>query len=275
MDDNNSNPLSQLALLRALQQASSGPAADELVKADPSQFHKTVSQAAEANPMIKANVTPYSAEEYSKFKTFLTPDQQSGYAVKPGAMTEAGKDELISVFSKQKGRGNDILKHAVDVGKVKQLDAFDINNKLPSLYGQEFNETSRYKFDPQYAPSDWDYEKLGKPDVIGMQLDNSPSKVLKRTGRQVASATMKNIAKAALPVAVAHAAVTSPTVDSFLGDLLIPGGLEQAGSTFDDKQMITERQALENYNNSPAAKDVNKDGMRTRLLRELAGKIEK
>lgn len=251
MDDNN-NSVNQLALLRALQQASSAPAAEELMKANPSEFHNIVTGAAENNPMIKANVTPYSADDYAKFKTYLTADKQSGYAIKPGHMTEAGADELISVFSKQKGRGNDILKHAVDVGKAKQLDAFDINNKLPSLYGKEFTETSRFKFDPQYAPQDWDYKKLGTPDVIGMKLDESPLKTLTRGARQVGSA----IGKTAMPALALGAASYSETLDDALTDTLVPGGVEGAGmSAIDDKRMLAEIKAAQNYEKSPAFAD--------------------
>jgi hypothetical protein len=255
VDDNNKRSLQQLAALRLAQQLSAKPAAEDLLKADPSEFHKVVSQAAETNPMIKANVTPYSADDYANFKTFLSADKQSGYAVKPARMTEAGSDELISVFSKQKGRGNDILQHAVDVGKAKQLDAFDINNKLPSLYGQEFKETSRFKFDPQYAPENWDYEKLGTPDVIGMKLDDSLGKVAKRGARQVGKAALKALPAAAL---VAGAAM-SPTADAAIADTLVPGVVEALGPQKDSEDYL-----IENPQQDPE--------LRRRLLEQLTKK---
>jgi hypothetical protein len=116
------------------------------------------------NPMYKANITPYTAEEYAGFKTYLSPDGKSGFAIKPDG-------ELISVFSKAKGRGESLVDDAVlNKGAVK-LDAFDINGKLPSLYGKYMDETSRFKFADEYAPKDWDYAKLGRPDVVMMGLN--------------------------------------------------------------------------------------------------------
>jgi hypothetical protein len=248
MADNNS--VGQLAFLRMLQKELGGPAAEDLSSANSSEFHKVVSDAAEKNPMIKANVTPYTPEEYEKFKTFLSADKNSGYAVKPAAMTQAGKDELISVFSKNKGRGQDILNHAVDVGKAQQLDAFDINNKLPSLYGKEFKETSRMKFDPQYAPEGWDYEKLGSPDVVGMDLDKSLGKSVKRGLRQAGSAGMKF----GVPALVLGAASGEDSMDQALMNTVIPGGTEAIGESPEEEAALRgESQGYKDYQTSPAA----------------------
>jgi len=54
------------------------------------------------------------------------------------------------------------------------LDAFDEqarsgNINLPKLYAKNgFSETGRMKFDPQYAPPEWDESKHGRPDVVMM-----------------------------------------------------------------------------------------------------------
>lgn len=250
MAEDKKNSLSQLALLRMLQDATSSPAADEFIKANPQEFKDIVTRSAEKNPMIKANVTDYSLDDYQKMKTFLSGDKQSGYAIKPKEMTDAKlRDELISVFSNKKGRGEDILKNAVDIGGAKQLDAFDINNKLPSLYGKEFKETSRMKFDPQYAPADWDYKKLGTPDVVGMELDNSLKKLAPRVGRQALSAALK----AGLPAAALAAASDSSSLDDAISNLVIPGGVESLGSPEEEAALIGESQGYKNYKSSPAA----------------------
>ena len=54
------------------------------------------------------------------------------------------------------------------------LDAFDETgrgpkNNLPRLYAQHgFKETGRMKFDPQYAPKEWNEATHGRPDVVMM-----------------------------------------------------------------------------------------------------------
>lgn len=147
-----------------------GKAVDRLqhVEADPQAFFKAVeSVRASDNPMFRANITQYSPEDYAKFKTYLSPDGKSGYAIKPDG-------ELISVFSTEKGRGELILDDAVERGAQK-LDAFDINGKLPKLYSKYFDETERFKFDPKQAPADWNKAALGEPDIVMMKLN--PNKV--------------------------------------------------------------------------------------------------
>lgn len=205
--------------------------------------------------LTKANITPYTPEDYSQFKTFLSADKQSGYAVKPGAMTEAGMDELVSVFSKPKGRGPEMLQHAVDVGGAKQLDAFDIRGKLPELYGSEFKETSRMKFDPQYAPKDWDYQRVGTPDVIGMQLDESKNPVrLARVKEAEKIAKLSKFLKVGLPAAALASASDAETLDEGIMNTLVPGGVSQLGEDVgDEAALMGEIQGYKSYKNSPAA----------------------
>lgn len=135
----------------------------------PQDFYNKIQEVVQdKNPMYKANITPYSAEDYANFKTYMSADGKSGYAIKPDG-------ELISVFSKAKGRGESIVDDAVLNKGAQKLDAFDINGKLPELYGKYMDETSRLKFADEYAPKDWDYNKLGRPDVVMMGLN--PAKV--------------------------------------------------------------------------------------------------
>jgi hypothetical protein len=138
-------------------------------KVDSDDFYNTIQKViSNEDPLYKANITPYSKQDYSEFQTFLSPDKKSGYAIKPNG-------ELISVFSLEKGRGGGLVTDAVLNKGASKLDAFDINNKLPSLYGKYMDETNRLKFADEFAPSDWNYEKLGRPDVVEMAL--SPEKV--------------------------------------------------------------------------------------------------
>jgi hypothetical protein len=246
-EDSKSNKTASLAAYAAALRELYDSTPERLSSISSQEFSDVINKAVANDAMKKANITPYTPEEYSKFKTFLSKDKESGYAIKPGSMTDSGKDELISVFSNKKGRGPGILEHAVDVGKAKQLDAFDINNKLPSLYGKEFNETYRYKFDPQYAPTDWNYEKVGTPDVIGMQLD--PEKAAMRTGRQVG----KSIAKLGLPAIALGSALTENSVDQALMSTIIPGGVESLGNKDEEAEMMGEAKGYKDYQKSPAA----------------------
>lgn len=200
--------------------------------------------------LTKANITPYTPEDYSQFKTFLSADKQSGYAVKPGAM-----DELVSVFSKPKGRGPEMLQHAVDVGGAKQLDAFDIRGKLPELYGSEFKETSRMKFDPQYAPKDWDYQRVGTPDVIGMQLDESKNPIrLARVKEAEKMAKLSKFLKVGLPALALASASDAETLDEGIMNTLVPGGVSQLGEdSGEEAALMGEIQGYKSYKNSPAA----------------------
>lgn len=63
-----------------------------------------------------------------------------------------------------KGAGSHALAHAIENGG-RTLDAFD--PFLPRFYRQfGFRETSRMKFNRDYAPAGWDYDKDGEPDVV-------------------------------------------------------------------------------------------------------------
>jgi hypothetical protein len=223
---------------------------EKLGRVSGDEFNAAVNNAIASDPMKKANITSYTPDDYNKFKTFLSNDKQSGYAIKPGTLTESGKPEGISVFSNIKGRGPGIVEDAVDVGGAKQLDAFDINNKLPKLYGKEFKETYRYKFDPQYAPADWDYDKFGKPDVIGMELD--PEKAAPRIGRQVGKA----VARFGLPAIALGAASDSATMDEALANLIVPGGASNIGEDQgEEAALMGESQGYKDYQLSQARRD--------------------
>lgn len=142
----------------------------DIGKVDAGPFHKAVSGARNATPMHGLNITDFTAKDYAKMKTYMTKDGKSGYAIKPET------DELVSVFSTEKGRGKDLVRDAIINKRAQNLDAFDINGKLPELYGELQSETKRLKFDPQYAPPQYDAAVHGSPDVVYMQTD--PKKVV-------------------------------------------------------------------------------------------------
>ena len=67
-----------------------------------------------------------------------------------------------------------VLKEAIKNGarKVHCFDGF-----LPEYYKKfGFKETKRVKWDEQYAPMKWDYNRLGRPDVVYMELEGVEKK---------------------------------------------------------------------------------------------------
>ncbi len=124
------------------------------------EFHAAISQAKQTNPH-GAYVTAYDAADYGGMKTFLSDNGKTGIAVKPDG-------DIVSVFnapdSGHKGATNTLLPLAIENGGNK-LDNYD--GKLSLLYQKfGFIPVAKVKFDPQYAPDDWNYERDGQPDII-------------------------------------------------------------------------------------------------------------
>lgn len=120
-------------------------------------FHAALSNAMKTSPNVKQFVHLYEPHEYSKMKTFLSPDKASGYAVK-----EDG--DIVSVFSTHKGRGDHIMAHALQNGGTK-LDAYD--GYLPKFY--EKHGFKEYKREPNWTP--------GGPDVVYMHKPAADKKM--------------------------------------------------------------------------------------------------
>lgn len=81
---------------------------------------------------------------------FVATDARSGFAV-------SSDDELVGVFSLERGRGDEIVEKAIGAGAVA-LDCFD--GYLPTLYGRHgFVEVRR---EANWTP--------GEPDVVFMAL---------------------------------------------------------------------------------------------------------
>jgi hypothetical protein len=100
---------------------------------------------------VREATTPAADMDLAAASAFIAVDGESGYAVKPGG-------ELVGVFSTVKGRGEIIVRDAIENGAT-HLDCFD--GYLPTLYGRHgFVETSR---EANWAP--------GGPDVVYMALE--------------------------------------------------------------------------------------------------------
>lgn len=115
-------------------------------------FLRAVNAAKKTNPKIAPAITDYTPEELSKFKTMLTPDAKSGFAVKPDG-------EATNLFSSVKGRGEDLMDEAISQG-TKKMDHFDID-RLNELYSKKgFKEVKR---EPNWTKGDPDVVYREKP----------------------------------------------------------------------------------------------------------------
>lgn len=143
---------------------------------NPEAFSEAVRRAApmrKGEMQISDMLTMYRPEEYALMRTFLSPDEMSGYALKDG-------DELVSVFSAAPGRGRQITEEAVLEG-ARRLDNFDVEGKLPQLYGGAgFRETGRFPYDPAYADDLSPFVNRARPDVVFMEMDPRVSSELSK-----------------------------------------------------------------------------------------------
>ena len=108
----------------------------------------------------------YTEDEYSKKQTKLYKIR--GYDAGFGI---TGDGDIISVHNNTayKNVAPELLEIAKDLGGRK-LDHFNIEH-LNTLYKNAgFNEYSKYDWNDEYAPPNWNYEKHGRPNVIMRKL---------------------------------------------------------------------------------------------------------
>ncbi len=114
-------------------------------------------------------LTPYTVEEFKKHhvQTFQVEGYEIGFALKPMGN---GDMDIISVHNNTdiRGIGEALIDSAIRLGGTT-LDHFD--GFLSDFYGNKgFKEIDRYKWNPAYAPANWDYENNGTPDVVLRRL---------------------------------------------------------------------------------------------------------
>lgn len=146
---------------------------------DPSSFYAKIGEAKESNP-YGAFVTQHEIEDYAKMRTFLNDDGTVGVAVKDDG-------DIVSVFKNKKNESTNavssILLTALENGGTK-LDNY--NGKLSRMYlAHGFIPVARTAFVDEYAPSDWNYERDGRPDIIfWMHNGNDVETVARNIGTQ-------------------------------------------------------------------------------------------
>jgi hypothetical protein len=78
---------------------------------------------------------------------------------------------LASLFSYPGARYGSLLVEAAKLLGAHRLSCFDCEGVLPRFYARHgFKEVERCRWDPQYAPAQWNYDLFGTPDVVEMSL---------------------------------------------------------------------------------------------------------
>lgn len=119
------------------------------------------------------NFSELDAERLERSTKFLSADGKSGCLV-----DENG--DLGNVFnnSPTKGAGSAAVLTAIERGGAKTLDCYD--GFLPELYTQMgFVAVAKVKWNDDYAPPGWDYEKNGRPDVVIMKYRGGPRETIR------------------------------------------------------------------------------------------------
>lgn len=158
-------------------------------QADATTFYEKIGQAKQNNSH-GAFVTQYDKSDYKNMLPLLGDNGNVGVAVKQDG-------DIVSVFknsnSKAKGAVSSILLTAIENGGVK-LDNF--NGYLSRMYGRHgFIPVSRTAFVDEFAPSDWNYARDGRPDIIfWIHNGDSASEVVNNMGKYPSeSEILKNV----------------------------------------------------------------------------------
>lgn len=117
-------------------------------------------------PELRAFLTCYSVADYDRsgVRLFISSGGCGGYGLKG--------DQLISLFSlRTRGLGKVLVRDALARG-ARSVECFDVEDKLPGFYRSfGFLEVARMPWNDHFAPSGWNYERFGRPDVVTMRLE--------------------------------------------------------------------------------------------------------
>ena len=118
-------------------------------------------------------LTHYTPEELKQkgVQTFQLNGYNIGYALDK---QEDGNVDIICVHNNEPQVHNiaDVLLQQAKNNGGTQLDHFD--GKLSDIYSRNgFEEYDRAKWNDEYAPYDWDYEKYGRPDVVFRRINQN------------------------------------------------------------------------------------------------------
>ena len=123
------------------------------------------------------NLAPKTMEDYEGSRIFMIDSKDAGFLVKDGDLQNVFNNSGIS------GLATEGVKLAIETYDAKTLDCYD--GFLPKYYSKAgFVEVARIDWDDQYAPPNWNYYTLGRPDVVIMSYQGGdPALIRSRYGR--------------------------------------------------------------------------------------------
>lgn len=112
-----------------------------------------------------ACVDLYSVSEYSKMNCISFDNGRAGVAVKKDG-------DIVSVFKNPESSVKGFIKSAI-LASVKnggdRCDCYSIGGALPTMYCDcGMIPVCRIKFDNDFAPDGWNFERDGEPDIVFM-----------------------------------------------------------------------------------------------------------
>ena len=112
------------------------------------------------------NLEPYSDAVYDTCRMYLHHTGMAGFGI-------MACGDIINLFNNSdiKGLGREAMLEAIRLGGdfLECFDGFLV--KYYESFG--FEETSRYEFNADLAPANWDSDHLGWPDLVHMGLKES------------------------------------------------------------------------------------------------------
>jgi hypothetical protein len=135
----------------------------------PAKFLKSFNEAFANNPR-SCFVNHYTLSEIKagKMKALLSTDGKTGVLIHDHG---DGRIEATALFnnSNKSGSGLRLLQQAVDSHGVNYVECFgEFLREAYTTVGFKVDTTSA--FDPQYAPSNWNYERFGTPNYYTLRI---------------------------------------------------------------------------------------------------------
>lgn len=130
----------------------------------PKDFYRFIEEAKRNNPYA-ACLGGYTEEEYAEMKCISFDKGLGGLAIHGNDIVSVFKNDTSSI----KGFINLAVVSAV-INGGDRLDCYSIEGRLPTMYcRQGFMPVCKIRFNRQYAPDNWNYERDGEPDIVFMR----------------------------------------------------------------------------------------------------------
>jgi hypothetical protein len=131
-------------------------------------------EAAKTRNSRTENLAPKTAEDYEGARAFLSDDEKVGILIH-----DDGTLGNLFNHSEVKGAGREAMLYALENSEGRVGDCYD--GFLAGYYNKfGFEEVARLKFNDDYAPAGWDYDKLGRPDIVFLAYVGGDRSTLRR-----------------------------------------------------------------------------------------------